>query len=212
MTRLSRRAIQGTLIETIVPGAGIDVDDTDPENPIIAATAAASFSGYVPFAAGAGYQPDPGSTVAPTSQGKAVPLTLAGPMKLRGLVVEVSAAASGTVQWGLFDPSSNAASATKVAGGSGALNSTGAVMIPATSAPVSIAAGAYILVIAFPATNVPTVLRRNLITSIVPWNRVWTSYTWTDNPDFTSASWAASTSPINMYLKGDLDSSGHALW
>lgn len=186
-------------------------DNGDGTLDLAAAGGGSSFSGYVPLGLAPGYASVPGGTATPTGQGKAVPIMLPGPMKCRGLVIETSATGTGTVQWGLFNASSNPAAATKVAGGSGTLSATGATMIAASSPPVAVAAGAYILVALFPATNCPGVNRATATTS-PPWNRVWTSYTWSDTPDLTSGSWAASNTVLNWYLKGDVDASSYGWW
>jgi hypothetical protein len=139
----------------------------------------------------------------------ATPIVVPGAMKVRGMTIEVTSAGAGSIQWGLFDYSSNPAAATKVAGGSAAPGGTGWRSIAATSAPVDVAAGAYILIWQNPAANASTV--RTLVTGGValPWNQLWTTYTWDDTPDLTSASWVSNSTTAALYLEGDLDASNN---
>lgn len=143
------------------------------------------------------------------NQAFAYPVFVPAPMKLRGLYIAVSTSAAGAIQWGLFDYSASLSAATKLAGGSAAPGGTGYRSIGATSAPVDIAPGSYMLVIKQPAATPPT-LRTMIAPSpvTVPWNQSWTSYTWDDTPDFTSASWVAVASILMVYLEGDMDGSG----
>lgn len=170
-----------------------------------------SFAGYPSLVLAPGFLTSPGTTANPSGQGKAVPITLPGPMRIRGLVIEVTTAGTGTVQWGLFDPSSDATAAVKVAGGSGTGGPSGALLIPAASAPVVVPAGAYVLIIGFPSSGSPNVAVRSTGVTL-PWNRVWTTYTWDDTPDLTSASWATSTALMNAYLKGDMNDASATWW
>jgi hypothetical protein len=134
------------------------------------------------------------------------PIQIPGKMLVRSLLFRVETAGTGTFQWGLFYTGSDATAATKVAGGSGALNATGWVAIPADSAPVSIDAGGYMIVWHVPAANRPT-LRYTDHTSISPTRiKFQTSYTWDDTPNFTSG-WSHDNGTYIIALKGDLDAS-----
>jgi hypothetical protein len=140
----------------------------------------------------------------------ALPVIVPGTMLVRGLSIDISTSAAGSIQWGLFDYSASITAATKLAGGSAAPGGTGYRSIAATSAPVTVAPGAYMLVVKQPASTVPTI---RCITAAgaatVPWNQVWTSYTWDDTPDFSSASWVLNATIPVLYLEGDLDGSGN---
>jgi hypothetical protein len=137
----------------------------------------------------------------------AFPIMIPGPMRVRGLQLHVATVA-GAVEWGLFDYSSNPAAATKLAGGSAVPGGTGYQLIAATGAPVVVAAGAY-MVIVKQANASPSSLSSQLSAgSVAPWNQVWTSYTWDDTPDFTSASWVTNGTMLRCFLEGDMDASG----
>jgi hypothetical protein len=150
------------------------------------------------------------STNASGGFGWATPIIVPAPMKVRGMSIEITSAGAGNIEWGLFDYSASATAATKVAGGSAAPGGTGWRSIAATAAPVDVAAGAYILIWQNPSTNPSTV--RTLVTSsgvAMPWNQIWTAYTWDDTPDLTSASWVANSTMAAVYLEGDLNASSN---
>lgn len=132
------------------------------------------------------------------------PIIVSAPMLLRNFVAMVSSAGSGTHQWGLFDFSASATAATKLAGGTGALNSTGEVSIAASGAPVSINPGFYVLIVLAPAANAATV---RIVTSTVATKmnqQSQTSYAWDDTPDLTSG-WGGAGATMRMwYLTGDV--------
>ena len=141
--------------------------------------------------------------------GWATIVNVPAPMKVRGMGIEITSAGSGSIQWGLFDGSSTPTAATKVCGGSAAPGGTGHRVIAATSAPVSINPGGYVLIWKMPDTNASTI--RTIVTDsavAVPWNQIWTSYTWDDTPDLTSSSWVVTTTMSTIYLEGDVDGSG----
>jgi hypothetical protein len=138
-----------------------------------------------------------------------MPITIPGAMKVRELLVRTTTGAAGTNEWGLFDYSSNSAACTKLAGGSGALNSTGWVSIAATSAPVDIDAGNYLLIFHLAASTQPTVRRATSGGASGPWVKFANTYTWDDTPDVTpgGAVWTEMNQPIHCMLVGDLDGS-----
>lgn len=132
------------------------------------------------------------------------PIVVPAPMFVRNFTAQVSTAGSGTHQWGLFDYSSTPASCSKLAGGSGALNSTGEVTIAASGAPVSINAGTYMLIVHAPAANPATVRSVTSTVSTKMNQQSQTSYVWDDTPDVTSG-WAGASSTTRLwYLTGDL--------
>jgi hypothetical protein len=142
--------------------------------------------------------------------GWATPIIVPAAMKVRGLQILVTAAGAGSIQWGLFDYSSSATAATKVAGGSAAPGGTGWRSIAATSAPVDVAAGAYMLIWQNPSSNASTIrCAVSASSAAFPWNQLFTAYTWDDTPDLTSASWVANSTIASVYLEGDLDASNN---
>lgn len=140
----------------------------------------------------------------------ACPLVVPGDMYVTGLVIHIGTSAAGQIQWGLFDYATNAAAATKVAGGSAAPGGTGDRLIAATSAPVSVVAGAYMLIIKQPSANVPSISVQLSAGSVAYWNQVWTSYTWDDTPDLTSASWVTNGNIVRCALIGNMNAGGSA--
>jgi hypothetical protein len=138
------------------------------------------------------------------------PIFLSTPMRLRELRVAVVGVGSGTHEWGLFDASDDATVARKVAGGSGALSSTGWQSIAAAGAPVDVPPGFYLLVIKWPATNFATVAHTNssITTSAAPMEKSRTTYTWSNTPDLVTG-WTGSSAIFWFALVGDLDASGN---
>ena len=151
-----------------------------------------------------GFSVSPGSTLSLASLAQAMPIVIPAPMLVRGIMARVTTGAAGTNQWGLFQYDSSPASATKLAGGTGALGSTGWVGIAAASAPVSVAAGAYMLVFHYASASQPTIGRTTLTASSL--SKEQGSYVWDDTPNFTSG-WSDSGSAVSIYLEGDLDAS-----
>jgi hypothetical protein len=148
-----------------------------------------------------------GTSLAPTADDAFLAhVLLTGPMKVRGLSFFVNTSAAGALEWGLFDCSSNAAACTKLTGGSAAPGGTGWRTIAATSAPVDVAAGAYILIWKAPAATVPTLAYNNLGTLDGRIARKQASYVWDDTPNITTG-WSDSAGPFTMRLVGDIDGS-----
>ena len=114
----------------------------------------------------------------------------------------MTAAATGTYEWGLFDYSSSATACTKLAGGSGALNSTGWLAIAASGAPVTISAGNYMLIVKTASANQGT---PQLATggAAGAGYKAQSSYVWDDTPDLTTG-WTDTSGPMLVRLKGDL--------
>jgi hypothetical protein len=140
----------------------------------------------------------------------AMPIIVPGTMLVRGLTIDIVTSAAGSIQWGLFDYSASISAATLLAGGTSAPGGTGYRSFPATSAPVTISAGAYMLVLLQPSATVPSIRCITAAGSAaIPWNQVWTSYTWDTTPDFSSASWVANPTVPVLYLEGDIDGSGN---
>lgn len=132
------------------------------------------------------------------------PIVVPGPMFVRGFTAQVSTAGSGTHQWGLFDYSVDPTAAVKLAGGSGALNSTGEVAIAATGAPVAIDPGTYMLIVHAPAANAATMRVISATVASKLNQQAQTSYVWDDTPNLTSG-WSGAASTVRMwYLTGDL--------
>lgn len=145
-----------------------------------------------------------GTSALVASTGYMGPIIVPAPMLVRNFVAQVSGAGSGTHQWGLFDFSASATAATKLAGGTGALNATGEVSIAASGAPVSINAGFYVLIVLAPAANVATV---RIVTSTVATKmnqQSQASYAWDDTPDLTSGWGGAGSTTRLWYLTGDV--------
>jgi hypothetical protein len=162
-------------------------------------------AGQTVFAYVDGFHPTAAGTSAlVASAAYLMPITLPAPMMVTNLRVLVSSAGSGTHPWGLFDGSASSTAATKLAGGSGALNSTGAVDIAATGTPVSVPAGSYFLIIHAPAANAATV--RTLSPTVnEKFSQSQTSYAWDDTPSITSG-WSGVGGTIRlMYLVGRVD-------
>lgn len=144
------------------------------------------------------------NTTPAASAGYLQPILIAAPMKVGSLVANMQAASSGTWQWGLFDYSSSATAATKLAGGSGTLNGTGFQSIAATSAPVDVDPGAYLLIVHAPAANTGSIYRFATAASLMAKSQA--SYVWDDTPDFTTG-WATTTNPYQWFLSGYLNGS-----
>ncbi len=134
-----------------------------------------------------------------------VGVQIAGTMLLDKVGFQVTTSGSGTCQWGLFDFSASATSATKLAGGTGALGSTGYQTIAAGSAPVTINPGFYALIVLFPSLNRPSIRRSTQSTSTIPFQKFATTYSWSDTPNLTSG-WTADSVCINAFLHGRLAS------
>lgn len=147
------------------------------------------------------------NTTPAASAAYAQPILIPTTMYLERLVAHMQAASSGTWQWGLFDYTSNPASCTKLAGGSGTLNGTGLQGIAATSAPVTINPGGYMLILQAPAANQGSMYRNSTVSSLMAKSQA--SYTWDDTPDMTTG-WSNTTNPYQFYLEGDL--TGSATW
>ena len=124
-------------------------------------------------------------------------------IKLRNFGFRMSAAASGTFTVGLFDYATDATACTLVADASGALNSTGRVVIAATGAPVTVPAGNYALIVKAPATNAGTGYRTDMAVDH-KLSATATGYTWDTTPDLTTG-WTASQFVRAFWLEGDLN-------
>lgn len=167
--------------------------------------AGSASTGMIPFAAPQGWVFSSVSTDATASLGRAIPILIPGEMRLRAAAFRVTIAGSGTHEWGLFDYSSNAAACSKLAGGSGALNSTGWLEIAASGAPVSISPGNYMFVFKNPAANVAT--QSTIVSGAVnKGGKSQASYVWDDTPDLTSG-WSDAIGILTFYLRGDLNAS-----
>lgn len=144
-------------------------------------------------------------------EARAFIIRLSAPMYIRALFVRVNVAGSGTHEWGLFDMSADATSGTKVAGGSGALNSTGWLSIAATGAPDLVPAGTYVLIFKWPNANRATLYYMAGPGTGAPIARIYgapSAYTWTDTPDLTTT-WTLVYTPFILVLTGDIDASGN---
>lgn len=186
-------------------------DDTGTETDLAAAGGSA-ITGYVVRASYIGMSVSTASNAAPTaSAAYSFPIEVPGTMSIRSLIAHMQAAASGTYQWGLFNYASSASSATKLAGGSGTLNSTGWVSIAATSAPVSITAGNYMLILHAPAANVGSIYRGHatIPTAGSGLIKSQAAYVWDDTPDLTTG-WSDSGNSFSLIVVGDLN--GTTTW
>lgn len=164
-----------------------------------------TITGMIPIATPPGWTLSSGDTIATAGLGIALPMLIPGAMKIRAAVIRVTSTGAGSHEWGLFDYSSNAAAATKLAGGAAALGATGWVDIAATGAPVTIAAGNYMFVFKFPAATQATI-GSNASSVVNKTVKSISSYAWDDTPDFT-ASWADYTEMPTFYIRGDLNAS-----
>lgn len=138
------------------------------------------------------------------NEAHAWPVSVPGTMLVQGAMFDMSVAASGTYEWGLFDYSSNAAACTKLAGGSGALNSTNWVTIAATGAPVTVDPGNYMLIAKAPASNTGE-MRYTTLNAGHKACKNQTGYTWDDTPDLTTG-WSTLTGVYRVILLGRLAS------
>lgn len=132
------------------------------------------------------------------------PFNLPGPMLLDKIGWHVTTGSAGTIQWGLFDCSSDPTACTKVAGGSGSLASTGYQTIAADSAPVSLSPGGYVLIWEAQSASRPT-LRQTVQNITLPLMKFAASYTWDDTPNIESG-WTTDSFVINLWLHGRTDS------
>lgn len=131
-----------------------------------------------------------------------MPLVIPAPMLVDSLGFLVTATGAGVVEWGLFDFSVTPTAATKLAGGSGALGSTGLVKLTAASNPVSVGPGAYALIVKFATSGNPSVRRTVVASSVtVAPMKFQTGYTWDDTPD-VSAGWTSDAVVLNVILYG----------
>jgi uncharacterized protein (DUF2141 family) len=220
VTSSSSNTLQrGTVNLRAGTNVGLTASDTDGDGELDTVTISASaaggaaafaFTGFVLQAFPFGFSPGVGDTGGSTvNDAWANPYQIPGVMYVRSLRIKCTASAAGTVQWGLFDYSTSATAATKVVGGAAALGSTGWVDIDATSAPVRVEPGNYLMVLKLPAANSPTIAFALYTGTIGPGAaRRYPSYTWDDTPDFTSGSWAANPYAIKAVLVGDMDASG----
>ena len=194
-------------------GSAYQKDDAGTETGL--ATAGGSFSGYpiviLPIGMALGWT-DSGATITLSANNtadmaRAAPVLIPSAMKLRSLWIQVQSNGTGAVQWGLFDCGSTLTAATKVAGGSAAPGGTGWREIAATSAPVDVAAGQYMLIIENPAANASNLYTYS-VNAAPGFVKGWGTYTWDDTPDLTSGTWASSSIFYTSYLQGDLNASG----
>jgi len=138
--------------------------------------------------------------------GFAIPINVPASMQLQGLAMQVGTGAAGTYEWGLFDFSSAPSAATKIAGGSGALSASNSVStIAATSAPISIEPGGYMIVYKTPSAAVAEVARtRNAVSGAWGAMKYQNSSSWNDTPDFTTG-WNSDAGVMHVALVGRLD-------
>lgn len=184
-----------------------------PTTPITAAGSYAdahvvSVPGSVIHALATGVAINSGSQAAATaSQAQASTIVIPHRMLVESLVQRVATGGSGTCQWGLFDPATPTA-ATKLAGGSGALNATGWQAIAASGAPVTVEAGCYILIFHWPSANRPNLMYTDYVAAF-SFSQFQNSYVWDDTPDLTTG-WTEDSVVWNGLLKGRLTAS--ELW
>jgi hypothetical protein len=145
-----------------------------------------------------------GSAAFNNDEAYAWPAQVTGTMLLQGLVFRAQATGAGTHEWGLFDYSSNPAAATKLAGGSSAIGSTGYVTIAASGAPVTVDPGNYVVILKAPAAN-PASYFFTAGNTAPGMMLTQASYTWDDTPNLTTG-WTNSGGIITMYLLGRLSS------
>jgi hypothetical protein len=131
------------------------------------------------------------------------PCEILAPMLVDELGFIVTTGAAGTVQWGLFDYSSDPTSATLLASGSGALSSTDYQTIAATSAPVTVQPGAYMLMLHSPASAQPQ-CQRIAIGATIPFQKYGTPG-WSTTPNFTTG-WTSDSYAFRWFLHGRLSS------
>lgn len=144
-----------------------------------------------------------GDNLAPTAGAAYIlPIVVPAPMLVRAFVAHMQAAASGTYEWGLFDPTVDATACVKLAGGTGTLNGTGQREIAATGAPVTVAAGGYFLIFEAPASNVGS-MYRILQGAASHFMKSQAAYAWDDTPNVTTG-WNDNASILSVYLLGDV--------
>jgi hypothetical protein len=152
-----------------------------------------------------------GTQITPTSTTFAMLVTLTGPMYVDSLVLRCTATGAGTVTWGLHSvsaPASPSASSV-VCSGSGVLSVAGIRELPAASGPVLVPAGHYVLVVAFPATGVPSVSRLDSPGSFAApgaGQKYKNAVAAAAAVDF-SAGWTADSAVLWTYLRGRLSAS-----
>lgn len=168
-------------------------------------TGTSSYSGYqvhatpsaAAFSVSSGVQNSPGYAFA-------IPISVSGPMKLKGVSYNCSATGSGSVEWGLFSTISPSA-ASKIAGGSAVISATGNGIIDADGSPVDIQPGQYILILFLPSTGNPSLMRNELSNISGCAQKYKVSYTWSDTPDLTTG-WITDASVLSVSLVGKLNS------
>jgi hypothetical protein len=139
-------------------------------------------------------------------------MNVPSPMWVYKLGFQVTTGNSGTVQWGLFDFHVDPAQAVKLAGGTGALASTGYQTIAAAGGPIKIKQGGYALIVLNPASNFPAWRRTAWASAnVIPVAKFYTAggYVWTDTPDLTTG-WTIDSVASNFVLHGGL--SGLTAW
>lgn len=164
----------------------------------------ATLDGRAVLVAVQGMNPASTDVAAPNANDAFVwPMLVPAPMLLDKVGFYVTTGNSGTLQWGLFDCSSDATACTKVAGGSGTLASTGYQTIAATGTPVSVDAGGYILLVKADSSNNPS-LRRSGQGITIPYMKYASSaYTWDDTPNVTTG-WTTDSVVVHVWLHGKL--------
>lgn len=142
---------------------------------------------------------------------RAFPVLVPGNCRLRSLWVEVSTAnATGVVEWGLFDPRDDHTAATKIAGGSGTLSSTGWFSLPATGEPITVDGGTYILIIKGPAANQPAIRAVTYPNAAPPWNQN-DANAWDDTPDLGTG-WSRTTVQPIAVINADMRIATNSRW
>lgn len=146
------------------------------------------------------------ATNATADVGRAAPIIVPASSAVRSLWIWISSNGTGAIEWGLFDLGTTLTAATKVAGGSAAPGGTGWREIAATGAPVTVAAGAYMLIIENPAANASTIFTYGA--PVAPgFLKAITTYTWDDTPDLTTG-WSDSSIFYAAYIECDMNGSG----
>ena len=210
---LGRTTAATGAIEEITVGSGLSLSAGS-----LTATGSSSFTGFpaiiVPQGCAIASPATPGATQTNATGQIARTATVIIPasMRLRSLWINVTSAGAGSLLWGLYDVSTNAAAATEAATGTAAPGGTGWREIAATGAPVVIAPGNYCLNIMNPLTNPSTIATNLLIAGAASMLfRAWGTHTWDTTPDMTSASWTDSSLFYHCFLEGEIDGSGSRL-
>ena len=149
-----------------------------------------------------------GTSTSAADQARACAIFIPSIMRVRALAVNISTSGAGSLTWGIFDYSSDPSSCTSLVEGTGAPGGTGTRLIAATSAPVVVNPGNYVLLCKNASSNPSTIVIDQPNSNMSHFGNQ-SSYTWTSTPDMTTG-WNWTQGGFwSCYLVGDYDSSGN---